>query len=289
MVTHQNAQRVPHHPLPSSPTRWAHQPGHLPPHCGAASACISMGWGGCGQHLGLPQETSAACYRWMGWRGPGRGRCVGGQTSCNWTTPSTWNLRLPGYCGPWCWHGIPACVGTGLVPRALCCCPWFSEVGCMAMGGGAVGHRAQPFPQSTQGSKPRVGVWPGVKGQGTGTCEGRTHSSSLVSSGCQAQQLAVRLEPQGLLYAKLTLSEQQEAPDTAEPRVFGLPLPLLVEREQPPGQVPLIIQKCVGQIERRGLRVSPSPHPSWTPGLRPTSQDTPCTVARPFLPAPVPA
>ncbi|XP_016013175.2 rho GTPase-activating protein SYDE1 isoform X2 [Rousettus aegyptiacus] len=77
----------------------------------------------------------------------------------------------------------------------------------------------------------------------------------MVFRGCQAQQLAVRLEPQGLLYAKLTLSEQQEAPDTAEPRVFGLPLPLLVEREQPPGQVPLIIQKCVGQIERRGLRV----------------------------------
>ncbi|XP_030879084.1 rho GTPase-activating protein SYDE1 isoform X3 [Leptonychotes weddellii] len=76
-----------------------------------------------------------------------------------------------------------------------------------------------------------------------------------VFRGCQAQQLAVRLEPQGLLYAKLTLSEQQEAPGTAEPRVFGLPLPLLVEREKPPGQVPLIIQKCVGQIERRGLRV----------------------------------
>uniref|UniRef100_A0A452FXR4 Rho GTPase-activating protein SYDE1 n=1 Tax=Capra hircus TaxID=9925 RepID=A0A452FXR4_CAPHI len=76
-----------------------------------------------------------------------------------------------------------------------------------------------------------------------------------VFRGCQAQQLAVRLEPQGLLYAKLTLSEQQESPGTAEPRVFGLPLPLLVEREQSPGQVPLIIQKCVGQIERRGLRV----------------------------------
>ncbi|XP_045709057.1 rho GTPase-activating protein SYDE1 isoform X1 [Phyllostomus hastatus] len=76
-----------------------------------------------------------------------------------------------------------------------------------------------------------------------------------VFRGCQAQQLAVRLEPQGLLYAKLTLSEQQEVPNRAEPRVFGLPLRLLVEREQPPGQVPLIIQKCVGQIERRGLRV----------------------------------
>lgn len=86
-------------------------------------------------------------------------------------------------------------------------------------------------------------------------------SAALVSAGCQAQQLAVNLEPQGLLYAKLTLSEQREAPGTAEPRVFGLPLPLLVEREQPPGQVPLIIQKCVAQIERRGLRVSASPRP----------------------------
>lgn len=102
-----------------------------------------------------------------------------------------------------------------------------------------------------------------------------------MSSGCQAQQLAVRLEPQGLLYAKLTLSEQQEAPDTAEPRVFGLPLPLLVEREQPPGQVPLIIQKCVGQIERRGLRVSPFSHCSGPPNPRPTPQDTQCTEARP--------
>ncbi|XP_005083426.1 rho GTPase-activating protein SYDE1 isoform X2 [Mesocricetus auratus] len=73
--------------------------------------------------------------------------------------------------------------------------------------------------------------------------------------GCQAQQLAVRLEPQGLLYAKLTLSEQQEAPATVEPRVFGLPLQLLVDREQSPGRVPLIIRKCVAQIECRGLRV----------------------------------
>ncbi|XP_069851051.1 rho GTPase-activating protein SYDE1-like [Dipodomys merriami] len=73
--------------------------------------------------------------------------------------------------------------------------------------------------------------------------------------GCQAQQLAIRLEPQGLLYAKLTLAERRDAPAPAEPRVFGLPLPLLVEREQPPGRVPLIIQKCVEQIERRGLRV----------------------------------
>lgn len=105
----------------------------------------------------------------------------------------------------------------------------------------------------------------GVGGQGTGACEGRPHLSPLVSLGCQAQQLAVRLEPQGLLYAKLALMEQREAPHTAEPRVFGLPLRLLVEREQPPGQVPLIIQKCVGQIERRGLRVSPSSHTPTSP------------------------
>lgn len=106
-----------------------------------------------------------------------------------------------------------------------------------------------------------------------------TQEVPLVSLGCQAQQLAVRLEPQGLLYAKLTLSEQ-ESPGTAEPRVFGLPLPLLVEREQSPGQVPLIIQKCVGQIERRGLRVSPSPHPSLPPDLRTTLQNTQGMEAR---------
>lgn len=81
--------------------------------------------------------------------------------------------------------------------------------------------------------------------------------TGFASLECQAQQLAIRLEPQGFLYAKLTLSEQQEAPVSAEPRVFGLPLQLLVEREQSPGQVPLIIRKCVGQIECRGLRVSP--------------------------------
>lgn len=90
----------------------------------------------------------------------------------------------------------------------------------------------------------------------------------------------MRLEPQGLLYAKLTLSEQQEAPGTDEPRVFGLPLPLLVERENPPGQVPLIIQKCVGQIERRGLRVSPLPHPSWPSDLYPRTP----SIQRPGLP-----
>ncbi|ELK33651.1 Rho GTPase-activating protein SYDE1 [Myotis davidii] len=84
---------------------------------------------------------------------------------------------------------------------------------------------------------------------------GLAEPEGVAPQGCQAQQLAVRLEPQGLLYAKLALTEQREAPHTAEPRVFGLPLRLLVEREQPPGQVPLIIQKCVGQIERRGLRV----------------------------------
>uniref|UniRef100_A0A2I3HZB8 Rho GTPase-activating protein SYDE1 n=1 Tax=Nomascus leucogenys TaxID=61853 RepID=A0A2I3HZB8_NOMLE len=95
----------------------------------------------------------------------------------------------------------------------------------------------------------------GEGGPGYMKLQSTPSSGPLWSSGCQAQQLAVRLEPQGLLYAKLTLSEQQEAPATAEPRVFGLPLPLLVERERPPGQVPLIIQKCVGQIERRGLRV----------------------------------
>jgi hypothetical protein len=127
--------------------------------------------------------------------------------------------------------------------------------------------RAQDPDQGNPTPQQYLGGWAPGKGYDLDWGVGRGHrnhwsrpgSDPLVSSGCQAQQLAVRLEPQGLLYAKLTLSEQQEAPTKVEPRVFGLPLPLLVEREQPPGQVPLIIQKCVGQIEHRGLRVSPRP------------------------------
>ncbi|XP_009465929.1 PREDICTED: rho GTPase-activating protein SYDE1 [Nipponia nippon] len=73
--------------------------------------------------------------------------------------------------------------------------------------------------------------------------------------GCRAQQLAVRLQPRGVLYSKFTLVEQWDSPSEREPRVFGVELGQLVEREKSATKVPLLIQKCVAEIEKRGLKV----------------------------------
>uniref|UniRef100_A0A672PNX0 Rho GTPase-activating protein SYDE1 n=1 Tax=Sinocyclocheilus grahami TaxID=75366 RepID=A0A672PNX0_SINGR len=76
----------------------------------------------------------------------------------------------------------------------------------------------------------------------------------------RSQQLCVRLEPRGLLYVKLTLLEQFVTPfprlsDLPPPKVFGMELRHLVEKEASALKVPLIIQKCISEIERRGLKV----------------------------------
>ncbi|XP_068277872.1 rho GTPase-activating protein SYDE1 isoform X2 [Nyctibius grandis] len=73
--------------------------------------------------------------------------------------------------------------------------------------------------------------------------------------GCRAQQLAVQLQPRGVLYSKFTLVEQWEGPGEREARVFGVELGQLVEREKAATKVPLLIQKCVAEIEKRGLKV----------------------------------
>ncbi|XP_015269610.1 PREDICTED: rho GTPase-activating protein SYDE1 [Gekko japonicus] len=77
-----------------------------------------------------------------------------------------------------------------------------------------------------------------------------------VFQGSRSQQLAVQLQPRGLLYLKLTLLDQRELASSArEPQVFGVKLSQLVERERAAVRVPLLIQKCVDQIEKRGLKV----------------------------------
>uniref|UniRef100_A0A673KN89 Rho GTPase-activating protein SYDE1 n=1 Tax=Sinocyclocheilus rhinocerous TaxID=307959 RepID=A0A673KN89_9TELE len=83
---------------------------------------------------------------------------------------------------------------------------------------------------------------------------------SLAPAASRSQQLCVRLDPRGLLYVKLTLLEQFVTPfprlsDLPPPKVFGVELRHLVEKEVSALRVPLIIQKCVSEIERRGLRV----------------------------------
>ncbi|KAM9837752.1 rho GTPase-activating protein SYDE1 [Aulostomus maculatus] len=75
----------------------------------------------------------------------------------------------------------------------------------------------------------------------------------------RSQQLCVKLEPRGLLYVKLSLQENWDNPpssDTSLPaNVFGVELHHLVEEEGSTAPVPLLIQKTVAEIERRGLKV----------------------------------
>ncbi|XP_069543512.1 rho GTPase-activating protein SYDE1 isoform X1 [Brachyistius frenatus] len=77
--------------------------------------------------------------------------------------------------------------------------------------------------------------------------------------GSRSQQLCVKLEPRGLLYVKLSLQEKwdtQPSADASTPAtVFGVELHHLVEKEGSSCPVPLLIQKTVMEIERRGLKV----------------------------------
>ncbi|XP_015237341.1 PREDICTED: rho GTPase-activating protein SYDE2 isoform X1 [Cyprinodon variegatus] len=77
----------------------------------------------------------------------------------------------------------------------------------------------------------------------------------------RTHQLAVKLEPRGLIYVKLNLLEQWQnsldgGPDgDREPQVFGVEAWRVVERENTGLLVPLIIWKCINEIERRGCQV----------------------------------
>ncbi|KAK1794490.1 hypothetical protein P4O66_011359 [Electrophorus voltai] len=87
-----------------------------------------------------------------------------------------------------------------------------------------------------------------------------TPTVTAAAGASRTQQLCVKLDPRGLLYVKLTLLEQWDvAPpclrELLPPAVFGVELRLLVAKEGCNPKVPLIIQKCVGEIEKRGLKV----------------------------------
>ncbi|KAF7647527.1 hypothetical protein LDENG_00171260 [Lucifuga dentata] len=76
---------------------------------------------------------------------------------------------------------------------------------------------------------------------------------------CHSQQLCIKLEPKGLLYLRLSLQEQWDTQPSTDPsvppRVFGVQLHHLVDKEGSAAPVPLLIQKTVAEIERRGLKV----------------------------------
>ncbi|XP_070448851.1 rho GTPase-activating protein SYDE2 isoform X3 [Equus przewalskii] len=76
----------------------------------------------------------------------------------------------------------------------------------------------------------------------------------------KTHQLAVKLEPRGLIYVKVTLLEQWEnslhgLDINREPEIFGVDIRKVVEKENTGLMVPLLIQKCVMEIEKRGCQV----------------------------------
>ncbi|KAM4549222.1 rho GTPase-activating protein SYDE2 isoform 1-T1 [Odontesthes bonariensis] len=77
----------------------------------------------------------------------------------------------------------------------------------------------------------------------------------------RSHQLAVKLEPRGLIYVKLSLMEQwQNSLDGGpggdrEPQVFGVEAWRVVERENTGLMMPLLISNCINEIEKRGCQV----------------------------------
>uniref|UniRef100_A0A673J719 Rho-GAP domain-containing protein n=1 Tax=Sinocyclocheilus rhinocerous TaxID=307959 RepID=A0A673J719_9TELE len=90
--------------------------------------------------------------------------------------------------------------------------------------------------------------------------KGTPSSTVAISNGQSETRLAVRLEPRGMIYVKLSLMEQRQnsldGPEgDHEMQVFGLEARRVVEREASGLMVPLLIEKCISEIERRGCQV----------------------------------
>ncbi|KAG9482930.1 hypothetical protein GDO78_009077 [Eleutherodactylus coqui] len=76
----------------------------------------------------------------------------------------------------------------------------------------------------------------------------------------KTHQLAVKLEPRGLIYVKLSLMEQWENSadrlgGDREPVMFGVDARQIVEKENSGLMVPLLMDKCIMEIEKRGCQV----------------------------------
>ncbi|XP_023365652.1 rho GTPase-activating protein SYDE2 [Otolemur garnettii] len=94
----------------------------------------------------------------------------------------------------------------------------------------------------------------------------------------KTHQLAVKLEPRGLIYVKVTLMEQWEnslngLDINCEPVMFGVDIRKVVEKENVGLTVPLLIQKCITEIEKRGCQVLFHYVSLLPPLLSPTASD----------------
>ena len=73
------------------------------------------------------------------------------------------------------------------------------------------------------------------------------------------KNVALKMEPKGLLYLTLLYKEPkvflQRSPSTRKDGLFGVDLDTVIKRENSGLSVPLLVVKCVAEVERRGLDV----------------------------------
>ncbi|XP_069193367.1 rho GTPase-activating protein 100F isoform X5 [Procambarus clarkii] len=88
--------------------------------------------------------------------------------------------------------------------------------------------------------------------------KGSVHLVSLLKES-PLHQLALKIEPRGTLYLKLRYTPPRQAflrtPGVRKNSLFGLDLDSVSNRESGGGTVPLIIARCVAEVERRGLDI----------------------------------
>lgn len=87
---------------------------------------------------------------------------------------------------------------------------------------------------------------------------GSIHLASLLHEST-FHQIAVKVEPRGTLYLKLRYAEPRQAFKRASiPRkgaLFGTDLETVVLRENSGFNVPILIKRCIEEVERRGLDI----------------------------------
>lgn len=78
-------------------------------------------------------------------------------------------------------------------------------------------------------------------------------------TGSGKKSVALKMEPKGLLYVTFLYREPamcfQRVSSTRRNGIFGVDLETVIKRETAVKNVPILIQKCIEEIERRGLEV----------------------------------
>lgn len=84
---------------------------------------------------------------------------------------------------------------------------------------------------------------------------------SLALAKTPVHSLALKMEPRGTLYIKMRYKEpaiafQRPTPAPgAPPSIFGVDIDTVVKRENSGAKVPLILKRCVEEVEKRGVNV----------------------------------